>query len=158
MKKNWDRQYYWNDCYKKSNQFVVHQKLNANANLYNSEKKDEIISTIVKVFNNTTHNKLLFPLTQEESLRNYAASKKQKITNPNFTLMKRNNETFIENILYEKNKIDEKIQKMVDDELEKSEKEKKTENILLASDKKELNKNWISSKFLTFGNMLLMEN
>lgn len=136
---------------KKSNQFVVHQKFNSNDNLYNSEKRDEIISTIAEVFNMTTHNKLPFSLTEEESLSSYVTSKKQKITNPNFTLMKRNNDTFIENILYEKNKIDEKIQKMVNDELEKFEKEKKPENLLLTSDQKELDKNLNSSKFLTFG-------
>ena len=136
---------------KKSNQFVVHQKFNSNDKLYNSEKRDEIISTIAEVFNMATHNKLPFFLTEEESLSSYVTSKKQKITNPNYTLMKGNNDIFIENILYEKNKIDEKIQKMVDDELEKFEKEKKSENVLLTSEQKELNQNLNSSKILTFG-------
>ena len=82
----------------KSDQFVIHQKFFTNDNLYLSTRKKEIISTIAEIFYKITNNKLKFISVEEENLKDYVTSKKQKNDDPNFTLMK-NNYIFIEDIM-----------------------------------------------------------
>ena len=71
----------------KSDQFVIHQKFFINDNLYLSTRKKEIISTIAEIFYKITNNKLKFISVEEENLKDYVTSKKQKNDDPNFTII-----------------------------------------------------------------------
>ena len=120
----------------KSDQFVIHQKFFTNDNLYLSTRKKEIISTIAEIFYKITNNKLKFISVEEENLKDYVTSKKQKNDDPNFTLMK-NNYIFIEDIMGLKK---EKDKNEEDKTAEDKKEENKTEEDKKEEDKKEEDK------------------
>ena len=117
----------------KSDQFVIHQKFFTNDNLYLSTRKKEIISTIAEIFYKITNNKLKFISVEEENLKDYVTSKKQKNDDPNFTLMK-TNYIFIEDIMGLKK---EKDKNEEDKTAEDKKEENKTEEDKTEEDKNE---------------------
>lgn len=65
-----------------------------------SFRKNEILSTISEAYLKLTNSKLKFSIVQDNSLKPYVTSKKQKGENPEFTLMK-NDINYIEDIIPE---------------------------------------------------------
>ena len=65
-----------------------------------SFRKNEILSTISEAYLKLTNSKLKFSIVQDNSLKPYVTSKKQKGENPEFTLMK-NAVNYIEDIIPE---------------------------------------------------------
>ena len=67
-----------------------------------SLRKNEILATIAEAYFKLKDSKLKFSIVQEESLKAYVTSKKQKAENTEFTLMK-DNISYIEDIIPNKN-------------------------------------------------------
>ena len=72
-----------------------------------SPRKNEILSTIAEAYSKIVNSKLKFVIVEEESLKVYVTSKKQKADNMEFTLMK-NDICYIEDIIPKKNSDDNK--------------------------------------------------
>ena len=82
-----------------SNEFILHFKLLETDYRYSSPKKDEIISTIAEAYYKYTNSKLLFSNVQKEPLKDYVTYESYKDYDKNYTLMKKKNTCFIEDIL-----------------------------------------------------------
>ena len=98
---------------KKSNEFVIHENYEDNDTRFLSFRKNELLSTIAYSFYKTTNNKLKFSIVDQESLGDYVTSKNQKKDNTEFTLMKKNGLSTIEDLVpdqkYDKEEEDEDI-------------------------------------------------
>ena len=109
-----------------SDEFILHFKLLETDYRYSSPKKNEIISTIAEAYYKYTNSKLLFSNVQEEPLKDYVTYESYKDYNENYTLMKKKNTCFIENILnFNKKK---KIEESIDDDEDDKLKNKNNEN------------------------------
>jgi len=108
-----------------SNEFILHFKLLENDSYYSSPRRNEIISTIAEAYYKYTNSKLLFSNVRKEPLKNYVTHTKNKSEDEAYTLMKKDNTCYIEDIL---NSNKSKNEKKTDDDkakIEDNEKEKK---------------------------------
>ena len=125
-----------------SNEFILHFKLLETDYRYSSPKKDEIISTIAEAYYKYTNSKLLFSNVQKEPLKDYVTYESYKDYDKNYTLMKKKNTCFIEDILNsnEKKKLEENTDDDDDDDdklkNEKNENEKKMGDGIMKLDEK----------------------
>lgn len=91
----------------KSNQFILHFNENDYDYLFYSEKRDEIIILLQKLFKKIKNKDILFSLKEEKDLSKYVVQKKERKSNPLLFKLDKNNLTPIEEFF----KIDKKEQK-----------------------------------------------
>ena len=122
-----------------SDEFVLHFKILENDYRYSSPRRNEIISTIAEAYFKHTNSRLKFSNVKEEPLKNYVTYTKYKKDDESYTVMKKEDNCYIEDILNSNKK--EKIEQKTDDgndklKIEDNDKDKKLGDNLIQMDEK----------------------
>ena len=123
-----------------SDEFILHFNILETDYRYTSSRKYEIISTIAEAYYNYTNSKLSFSNVEKEPLKNYVTYLSYKNEDKYYTLMEKNNNCYIEDILNSNKKIE--IEQKKDDgeddklKIEINEKERKLGDNIIQLDEK----------------------
>ena len=89
---------------KLTDEFVIHGQEVEYDYYYTSHNRTEIIETIYKAHSKLNLPKFKFSVLNEKSLKNYVTNKKDKKSNPNFTRMRTDHISQIEDFLNQRKK------------------------------------------------------